>query len=163
LSARTSLDLGDKKLIVVGGDVVTLSQRIRNGAHGGAWDGSGIVTSRPEAAAGLTSLGIATATGPGYAGGQFGGVSVASGDVLLMYTYAGDANLDGFISGDDYTAIDFAVAIPSASGWANGDFNHDRLISGDDYSSIDFNIVAQGPPIWVASSPDVILVPEPVG
>jgi hypothetical protein len=54
----------------------------------------------PDAASGLTSLGVATADQTGYAGGTFGGVSVGAGNVLVMYTYAGDANLDGFISGD---------------------------------------------------------------
>jgi hypothetical protein len=63
-----------------------------------------------------------------------------------MYTYAGDANMDGLISGDDYSAIDFNVAVPDSSGWYNGDFNYDGIISGDDYSAIDFNILAQGAP-----------------
>jgi hypothetical protein len=51
--------------------------------------------------------------------------------------------MDGFISADDYSSIDFNFGT-GASGWNNGDFNYDGIISGDDYSVIDFNIRAQG-------------------
>jgi hypothetical protein len=85
-----------------------------------------------------------------------------------MYTYAGDANMDGFISGDDYSAIDFNIAVPGANGWWNGDFNYDGIISGDDYAAIDFNIVAQGAPFPTAADvvggaglTGVTAVPEP--
>ena len=54
---------------------------------------------------------------------------------------------DGLVSGDDYSAIDFNVLVPGASGWFNGDFNHDGVVTGDDYSSIDFNILAQTGPL----------------
>jgi hypothetical protein len=148
------VDLTNKKMIVANGSVGTasggvyagLSRRIQTAADGGAWDGPGITTSLPDAPAGLTGIGIGRADELGYAGNNFAGVSVAATDVLVMYTYAGDANLDGFISGDDYSAIDFNILVPNASGWTNGDFNWDGVISGDDYSAIDFNILAQGAP-----------------
>ena len=117
--------------------------------NAGAWDGSGLITSQGDAAAGLTTLGIATADATGYAGGTFGGVSAGSGDLLVMYTYMGDANLDGFISADDYSAIDFNVGEPNSFAYFNGDFNYDGFISADDYSAIDFNLGAQGLPIPV--------------
>ena len=106
--------------------------------------GVGEATAMPDAARGLTGLAIATASQTGQE--TFGGVSVGGDDVLVMYTYGGDANLDGFISGDDYSTIDFNIAVPGADGYYNGDFNYDGIISGDDYSVIDFNIVAQGTP-----------------
>ena len=136
------LDLGDKDMIVHSASVGTsvgstydgLSGLIQSGSNGGSWDGSGILTSRPDAATGLTSLGIATgAQTLGLAGGETGtwnGMAVSGADALVMYTYRGDANLDGFISGDDYSAIDFASATPGAFGWHNGDFNWDGIISG---------------------------------
>jgi hypothetical protein len=101
----------------------------------------------PSAATNLTGLAVATAAQTPYAGGQFRGMGVVGGDVIVMYTYVGDANLDGFISGDDYSAIDFSAGTAGASGWTNGDFNYDGFISGDDYSAIDFNLIAQGPPL----------------
>jgi hypothetical protein len=166
IAPGATLDLTRNSQVVAGGDVAALTQLVRNGYHGGAWDGvGGIVTTTEDATKGLTSIGVASAA-TGYAGKTFRGLSVASGDVIVMYTYAGDANLDGFISGDDYSAIDFAIAVPGASGWSNGDFNYDGFISGDDYSTIDFNIVAQGAPFAAGVAgglAGVAAVPEPSG
>jgi len=67
-------------------------------------------------------------------------------DVLAMYTYAGDANLDGKINVDDYGRIDFFSAL-GGSGWYNGDFNLDGKVNVDDYGIIDFNVGIQGPGI----------------
>ncbi|MEA2711447.1 MAG: hypothetical protein QOF78_4048, partial [Phycisphaerales bacterium] len=150
------LDLTDNKLIVAGGAANIGSPTggvysgvtglIQSGMNGGTWDGVGLITSQGDAATGLTTLGIATADATGYAGSTFGGVAVGAADLLVMYTYSGDANLDGFISGDDYSTIDFNVGT-SADGYYNGDFNYDGIVSGDDYSTIDFNFAAQGPPL----------------
>jgi hypothetical protein len=64
-----------------------------------------------------------------------------------MYTYAGDANLDGTIDGGDYGIIDNFVQVPNADGYANGDFNYDGVIDGGDYGIIDNNVQAQGAPL----------------
>src|SRR5439155_1760821 len=72
----------------------------------------------------LTPVGVATAQQTGRAGGTFGGLSVAATDVVVMFTYGGDANLDGKINVDDYGRIDFNVGL-GTSGWYNGDFNYD--------------------------------------
>ena len=138
---------------------------LAKGANGGDWSGTtGIITTQSNATGGntLTSLAVAKADDVGYAGGTFGGVSVASGDTLVMYTYAGDANLDGQITGDDYFQIDSAFPA-SAHGWINGDFNYDGVINGDDYFIIDSNFPAQGAPFPTSAAPvaGVIAVPEP--
>jgi hypothetical protein len=81
----------------------------------------------------------------------------------MMYTYAGDGNLDGLIDGGDYGLIDNNVQIAGASGYFNGDFNYDGVIDGGDYGIIDNNIQAQGTPFSVSgvASSDVTAVPEP--
>jgi hypothetical protein len=169
------LDLSDGKLILTsasagtasGGTYSGVQGLVQAGRHGGAWDGTnGIITSLPDAAGGLKSLGVATAGQTGYAGGPFGGVvGVTASDVLVMYTYAGDANLDGRVTGDDYSAIDFGALVPGADGWVNGDFNYDGTVTGDDYSAIDFAILAQGAPFPKAAGGSglsgVTAVPEP--
>jgi hypothetical protein len=69
----------------------------------GGWDGTGgILTSMPDAGptVGLTTVGMMA--GDGYFNGTFGGHDVAATDVLLMYTYAGDATLDGLVDASDY-------------------------------------------------------------
>jgi hypothetical protein len=78
-----------------------------------------------------------------------------------MYTYGGDANLDGTLNGDDYFAIDDHINQAGvAFGYINGDFNYDGDINGDDYFIIDNNINAQGPPLGGVANP-VAPIPEP--
>ena len=54
-----------------------------------------------------------------------------------MYTYAGDANLDGKVNGDDYFQIDCSFTSPARLTASTGDFNYDGKINGDDYFLID--------------------------
>ena len=89
---------------------------------------------------GLTTLGVAKAEDKGHGDtGTFGGQSVSATDVLVMYTYCGDANLDGLINGDDYFRIDNGF-LAHLSGFSNGDFNYDGVINADDYFRIDRNL-----------------------
>ncbi len=164
------VDVKDNKLIIASGDKGSFNGTaydgiagfIASGYNNGAWDGGGIVTSQSAANNGntLTSIGIATAGEAGYAGGAFAGVSVASGNVLVMYTYTGDANLDGVINGDDYFQIDSAFP-QGLHDWFNGDFNYDGVINGDDYFLIDSNFPAQGAAFPVSDSLGRTAVPEP--
>ena len=100
-----------------------------------------------------------------------GNTAVGAGDVLVKYTYFGDANLDGKVDGSDYTLIDNGFASDkttpgSATGWYNGDFNYDGVVDGSDYTLIDNAFNNQGaqittPTALVASATD--LVAGPVG
>jgi ELWxxDGT repeat protein len=120
-------------------------------AKGRAHNGVGLFTSIPDASAGLTDLGVAEASDVlGLAPGQtatWSGQAVDATTVIVKYTYAGDANLDGQVTGDDYSAIDFSILVPDSFGWSAGDFNFDGVISGDDYAAIDFAILAQSTPL----------------
>ena len=169
ITGSARLDVGDNHLIVRGGAVGTwhsgaydgVSGLIASGRNGGAWNGSGIVTSSATSG-NLTTLGVVRAGDVNIT--TFAGRSVGAGDVLVMYTYGGDANLDGKINVDDYGRIDFAVPL-GVSGWSNGDFNYDGKINVDDYGIIDFNVAAQGAPFStsakVAAMPRVASLPEP--
>jgi hypothetical protein len=95
-------------------------------------------------------LGIATAGQlDGLTGAQtaiWNGQTVSASDVLVKYTYAGDANLDGKVNIDDYGRIDANVGQSgSVFGWYSGDFNFDGKINIDDYGLIDSVIGSQGP------------------
>ncbi len=148
------LDLTNNKLIHKGGAGVIgtwngssytgTTQLIQLGYHGGDFLGTvGIITTESNATGGntLTNIGIAKNSDLGYA--TFAGQSVNSTDVIVMYTYNGDANLDGLINGDDYFQIDSGFPA-HLTGWFNGDFNYDGVINGDDYFAIDSNFPAQG-------------------
>src|SRR5438067_7508762 len=92
---------------------------IASGRNGGAWDGSGIVTSQSSATQSiLTSIGVTTAaqaTGvDATATGTWAGQTVTGSDALVMYTYGGDANLDGKIDIPHYRIIDIYLPLQGA-------------------------------------------------
>ena len=64
------------------------------------------------------------------------GQPVSSGTVLVKYTYAGDANLDGSVD-----TVDFGFLAGSFGGtekiWVQGDFNYDGAVD-----TVDFGILA---------------------
>jgi PEP-CTERM motif len=106
----------------------------------------------------------------------FDGQAVNDGDVLVKYTYYGDALLNGNVSAGDYVQIDNGFNM-HLTGWYNGDFNYDSVINGDDYALIDnayntqgsvsFAGISAGPADMVASNTSQIAgesssaVPEP--
>jgi hypothetical protein len=140
---------------------------IAQGRNGGTWNGaSGIITS--TASGSLTTLGVSSASqAKGIAATDtavWSGQTVSGSDTLIMFTYGGDATLDGKINIDDYIRIDNGIA-NNSSGWSNGDFNYDCKINIDDYTQfIDANIGNQSGVFPSASSPQslaVAAVPEP--
>jgi hypothetical protein len=162
LAAGTKLDLSDNKLITsgavglyTGGHYTGITGLIESGRNGGGWGGSGIVTSQNPAITGsLTTIAVATAAqAKGIAPGDtavWAGQTVTGSDTLVMYTYGGDANLDGKINVDDYGRVDSNIGLGIA-GWYNGDFNYDGKVNVDDYGVIDSNIGIQGSPFFTAA------------
>ena len=146
------IDLADNKLIVTGMSVGSwngsnydgVTGLIKSGRGDGTWNGGGIVTSQTAAtASALTTLAVAAAGDVGKT--SFGGVSVAPSDVLVMYTYAGDANLEGTIDARRLFSDRFALQrYRYARAMLNGDFNYDGQVDADDYFIIDQNYARQG-------------------
>jgi hypothetical protein len=114
----------------------------------GAFDGNGLSTSMPDAHVGLTTLGAANASDVYFVNAGdpvvYQGETIDGSTVIVKYTYAGDANLDGVIDGGDYGVLDNFAQVPGANGYFNGDFNYDGVIDGGDYGVIDNNVQAQG-------------------
>jgi hypothetical protein len=175
IASGARLDLKDNHLIVTAtpagtwnGSIYTgIAGLIASGRNGNAlplWDGSGIVTSMTAATSGnYTTLAVARASDIGItATALWAGQTVSSSDTLIMYTYGGDANLDGKINILDYVQIDQGINA-GLKGWVNGDFNYDGLINILDYASIiDSNITNQGAAFYAAGSTSLTTaVPEP--
>lgn len=180
LGAAGKLDLSNNKLVTANapgsataGTYNGVQGLVQSGLNGGTWDGArGIITSQPTAVTPgpyLSTLGVATGAQSRGLGPTdtdlWGGQTINGASTLVMWTYAGDANLDGTINADDYALIAFNDNIASATGYYNGDFNYDGDINPDDYSLIDFNLNAQGAAIFNSGPADgnlsVAAVPEP--
>jgi hypothetical protein len=129
------LDLTNGHLFInygTGSDPITqIRQYLVSGYNGGAWNGSGIDSS---------TAAINHNYGVGYADGADNVVpGLSSGQIEVKYTLLGDANLDGIVSGDDFTILAGNLG-KSVSKWDKGDFNYDGLVSGEDFTALVSNI-----------------------
>jgi hypothetical protein len=74
----------------------------------------------------------------------FGGAPVGIDDVLVMYTYVGDVNLDGEVNAADYFQLDRSfLDAPTPVLNQHGDLNDNGLIDGDDFFLMDASFLAQ--------------------
>jgi hypothetical protein len=95
------------------------------------------------------------------------GLDIGPSAIVGKYTYFGDANLDGQVTGDDYTIIDSNLNTTPVAGlaWVSGDMNLDGTVTGDDYTVIDSNLgLGFGNPLMASSlshTGGIIAVPEP--
>jgi hypothetical protein len=177
VSGLGSLNLNGN-LDVQNGSLSTLTAEVAVGYNNGAWNGSGTapvaITSSTAAsdtthlhAIGVIQNSVDQTTGGAQLYPTFEGQTVANTDVLVKYTYYGDANLSGAVDASDYSLIDNGY-LNQLTGWYNGDFNYDGVVNGSDYTLIDNAYNMQGGQISseIASataqdaSPSAV-VPEP--
>jgi autotransporter-associated beta strand protein len=148
------LDLTNNGIDITTGSKTTITNQLKSGYSNGTWNGTAGILSSTAAAdtTHLTAVGMLVndnGSGKPYYGtngliaGTFDGIVPADGDVLLKYTYYGDANLDGTVNSADYARID-AGYLAHATGWWNGDFNYDGVVNGSDYTLIDNAFNMQG-------------------
>jgi hypothetical protein len=145
LSVTGTLDLTGNDLDIQNGGstaLATITAMIKQGFNNGAWTGAGITsTLAANNSTHLTAIGVILNNQSGaalYTTGHLldGFASTAANDVLVKYTYYGDANLDGKVDGSDYSLIDNGY-LNGLTGWFNGDFNYDGVVDGSDYTLID--------------------------
>ena len=134
------------------------------------WNGTtGIITSQTQAiGSNFHSIGVAKGSDarPNTVSetALWAGQTIVANDTLVMYTYGGDATLDGKINVDDYIKIDNGIAA-GLTGWSNGDFNYDGKVNIDDYTTvIDANIGNQNGFVFPTGGgiTGVTAIPEPV-
>ena len=136
------LDLTTNDLLVFNGNLSTITALITAGA---VFSSSASLN---------TALGVIVSDAgdgsPLYA--EFGGFDTDANDVLVKYTYKGDANLSGKVDILDLFRIDSGRAMRK-SGWFNGDFNYSGShATADDYMLIDRAFMQQGAPLAAASA-----------
>lgn len=129
------------------------SALLASGYNSGAWNGPGI---RSQSAADTpnTAIGVAEAFETNYVGSFFG-EPIDTTSLLLVYTRAGDANLDRIVNIADFSKL--AANFNLSSTWARGDFNYDGMTNISDFAILAANFNQSAPPDLPRSS-----VPEPV-
>jgi autotransporter-associated beta strand protein len=149
------IDLSNNDMIVHNGSLPMLTSLVASGYNGSSasWNGQGITSSAAAAdTTHLTALGVILNDNgngiPIYNLSSNLGLfdktyNPSATDVLIKYTYYGDANLDGQVDGSDYSLIDNGY-LRQLTGWYNGDFNYDGVINGSDYTLIDNAYNTQG-------------------
>ncbi|HEY1687073.1 MAG TPA: hypothetical protein VGG19_20100 [Tepidisphaeraceae bacterium] len=108
------------KLDVAGGTLLldagltgaSVRAQLFSGSNGGAWNGSGIISS----------------LAPSHKGTAVGYTS-SNSTYTLMYTWLGDTDLNGVVNNTDLLAIS-----PAGTTWSTGDFNYDGKANQDDYA-----------------------------
>jgi autotransporter-associated beta strand protein len=137
IAANATLDIANNHFILdySGSDPrATILQYLTRGSNGGHWNGTGITSSTAAATSGY---------GVGFADGADGvDASLGSGQIEVMYTLYGDANLDGVVNGTDFgiLAAHFGQQV---TGWDQGDFNYDGVVNGSDFGALAANFGQQ--------------------
>jgi len=132
VASGATLDVGDGSLVVESGDGAAFGELIRSARGDGAWSGVGITSSAAKGnEKGMTGLGVGVGE---------------NGEVVVKYTWNGDANLDGVVNADDYFRIDSGF-LTQQGGYYNGDFNYDGVVNADDYFLIDSAFIGQTGPL----------------
>jgi autotransporter-associated beta strand protein len=135
ISGNGTLDLGNNHIIINYGSgadpLSSIASWIASGAYGSGttvtWTGTGITSSAAKANSASYGIGYADSADAGNPAG------LASGQIEIMYTLLGDANLDGKVNGSDFNlmATNFNQAV--TAGWDKGDFNYDGKVNGNDF------------------------------
>jgi autotransporter-associated beta strand protein len=138
ISGSGKLDIGNNLITIDYGSgpdpIASIEQWIKNGFYG--LGGPEIISSditTDDAASGL-SYGI------GYADGADGVVAgLPSGEIEIMYTLLGDANLDGTVNAEDFTLFSEHLG-QSGTIWDDGDFNYDGTVNSEDFTAFSHNL-----------------------
>ena len=131
LAASAKLNLADNDLIVSNGSFATLHSLVLQGFNSGP---AGITSSTSN---GTQILALFDNALVGAA--EWAGQTITANAIVGKYTYFGDLNFDGQVSGDDYGVVDgnLGTTPPAGIAWLCGDANQDGIVTGDDYGTID--------------------------
>jgi len=111
-----------------------LTEYLQSGFAGGNWNGPGI-RSNSAGVNGATSVGIIEASDTGVT--QLLGTSFSGNAVLMRYTLAGDATLDGAVNLNDFTSL--AAGFGLSGRWFTGDFDYSGHVDLDDFTRLTAN------------------------
>ncbi|HEV8606983.1 MAG TPA: autotransporter-associated beta strand repeat-containing protein [Tepidisphaeraceae bacterium] len=125
-------DLANNSLIVRNGDLLTITNQIKDGL-----DGSGGLVGSAESGRRLGAIRNGSAGAPIYT--TFDGIGgLAGGEILVRHTLIGDLNLDRQVTISDF--IDLAAHFNSSGAtWQEGDLNYDGQVTISDFIDLASN------------------------
>jgi hypothetical protein len=127
------LDVSNHDLIIHGGSTLTqVRALVLTGMGDGSFNGTTGITSSTAHASGLT-LAVGTAAGANTT--TFDGDPVSPTDILVKYTFVGDANMDGHIDLTDLSTVLNNFGAVTAN-WTSGNFNNAATIDLTDLSDV---------------------------
>jgi autotransporter-associated beta strand protein len=140
IAANSAFDIANNHFILTytAATKATVDANIRSyiisGRAGGTWAGTTGINSSVAALPANSHYAI------GYADGADHAVTgLSSGQIEVKYTLLGDADLDGSVTGSDFTAL---VGNLGKSGrvWDQGDFDYDGSVTGSDFTDLVGNL-----------------------
>ena len=164
ITGNGTLDIGNNRIIVdytTGNDpIASIATWINNGFYG--LPGPSIISS--EIAADDATSGLSY--GIGYADGADGVVAgLPSGEIEIMFTLLGDANLDGTVNSEDFTLFSEHLG-QSGMTWDDGDFNYDGTVNAEDFTLFSANLnqsaTLAANALGAANGINLANVPEPI-
>ena len=131
ITGNGQFDIGNNRIIInygYGSDpIASIAAWIASGYASGTWDGTGIVSADAQANSNSYGIGYADGADPGNPAGLY------RGNIEIMYTLLGDANLDGKVNGTDFNLMATNFNQMVTNGWDEGDFNYDGKVNGSDF------------------------------
>jgi hypothetical protein len=126
---------------------------LQSGYNSGTWNGAGIDSSTAAANPGY-ALGYADWADPGNP------ANLATHQIEIKYTLLGDADLDGSVTGDDFTILVGNLG-KSGKTWDTGNFLYSATgaVTGDDFTALVANLgkTAQGSDVELPASNSTLL------
>jgi fibronectin-binding autotransporter adhesin len=179
-----TLDVSDNNMVIHNGNITTSLAQLKSGlnASGTLWTGTGVRSSTAAADAAAHSNSTVFAVGaiqnvdklgnaiyttwPAPPSPDTGATGLTSTDVLVKYTYFGDANLDGVVDNtSDYDLWSTGFTDPglaATNGWLYGDFDFSGIVDNTtDYDLWSTGFTHQGGPLSGNADPGVAVTPVP--
>jgi autotransporter-associated beta strand protein len=134
-----TLDIGNNRIIIdynspATDPIASIAAWIANGYYG--LPGPAIISSDISA----DDLASGLSYGIGYADGADGVVAgLPSGEIEIIFTLLGDANLDGTVNSEDFTLFSEHLG-QSGMMWDDGDFNYDGTVNTEDFTLFSSNL-----------------------
>jgi fibronectin-binding autotransporter adhesin len=142
-------DITDNAMVIKGSNLATVTAQVMAGYNNGDFLGTGITSSTAANDPNfLTAIGYASNIEAAYI--TFEGVSgLDDNDVLVKYTYYGDADLTGSVDLDDFNLFLAGYQDPAnvPQTWIYGDFDYTGSVDLDDFNLFLAAYQANGAPL----------------